>query len=63
MSNLHTSSCTYAIEPTIQSKGVDIFTVIAARHVFLAKANGILAFGDTVKDFKVCFRDTLATQM
>jgi hypothetical protein len=63
MSNLYARARTHTMKPTIQSKGVDIFTVIAARHVFLAKANGILAFGDTIKDFKVRFRDTLTTQM
>ena len=47
---------------TIQSKRVNIFAVITARHVLLAKTNGVFALSNTVENFEVRLRDTLATQ-
>jgi hypothetical protein len=44
---------------TSESERVDVFTVIGAGHELLAKANGVLALCDTIKDFEVLLRDAL----
>jgi hypothetical protein len=38
---------------TIESKGVDVFPVIATSHVLLAKTDSVLSCWDTIKDLEV----------
>ena len=51
--------CGVVAERTCQREGVDVLPVVGASHVLLSKANGVLALGDTIKDFKVFFGDAL----
>lgn len=44
---------------TCQCEGVDILAVVCARHVLLAKPDGVLALGDAIEDFKVLLRYAL----
>ena len=44
---------------TRQGEGVDIFTVVAARHELLAETNSVLALGDIVEDLELLLRDAL----
>ena len=47
------------VRRTVQSKRVDVFAVITASHVLLAKTNGVLSGRNAIKDFEVCLRDAL----
>jgi hypothetical protein len=44
---------------TGEGKGVDVFAVVTAGHELLAKADGVLALGNTVEDLKILLRNAL----
>jgi hypothetical protein len=48
---------------TIQGERVDVLTVVTASHVLLAKTNGVLSGGNTVKDLEVSLRDAPAGEV
>ena len=45
---------------TCQREGVDVLSVVAARHEALAKTDGVLALGYTVEDLELLLRDALS---
>jgi hypothetical protein len=55
----HASGTIPEIKLTIQSKGVDILTVVGEYHVFLTKSDGVFALGDTVEFLESSLRDAL----
>jgi len=38
---------------TIQSEGVDVFTVVWPGHIFLPETDGIFTLGDTIENLEV----------